>query len=62
MSPYVDYNPVQTSVRQIPLHKLELETYIEPWYMQEVVDSAGLENEEIKYHYEEIRKCIDDIR
>ena len=31
-------------------------------YMQEVVDSAGLENEEIKYHYEEIRKCIDDIR
>jgi tetratricopeptide (TPR) repeat protein len=31
-------------------------------FMKEVVDDVGLDNEEIKTHYNAIRKCIDDIR
>jgi hypothetical protein len=29
--------------------------------MQKVIDQVGLENEEIKYHYEQIKEC-NDIR
>lgn len=31
------------------------------FYMQKVIDQVGLENEEIKYHYEQIKEC-NDIR